>query len=85
MRDGVLKMYLFHCKFRHALAFFQWRAKNVETASIDQLEEVFNGRVAYRISMIKKSQEAAKNAKKEGKKTDKKSAKASKGSTPNAV
>ena len=35
------------CKYKHALAFFQWRSKYGPTNHLSQLEEIFAGRIQH--------------------------------------
>jgi uncharacterized C2H2 Zn-finger protein len=42
----LLRLYLDRCKFKHALAFMQFR-RILPDAAVDQLKEIFNDRKEY--------------------------------------
>jgi hypothetical protein len=45
IRDGCLKMYLNACKYKHAIAFFQWRHKYSPQNRSDMLASIFSARM----------------------------------------
>ena len=49
--DVVLELYLERCKYRHALAFCQFR-KILPNAKLSDLQEMFDGRKSYMIRLL---------------------------------
>jgi hypothetical protein len=55
----VIKTYLERCKFKHTLAFFQWRSLNYK-AKDEDLKEIFNSRLGHLIDAIRNGNKKGK-------------------------